>query len=360
MRYMTLLGQLVDVDADPRLERFYDSILASPNGGAAEDLLYGPANPLAAGLELRDGLPVWTAAVLRDPRWTFLLDAVARCRAACGELDVAAVMRAATWSTAEAARSLGCSEVNVRALIASGALPAVTAAGRHMLDRAAVEAYDGVRQAGHRGTRVPALYVRAGTRGDARLVVVVLGEDGRELAGELLGSADDVEELVFSGWAEAVFLGGKGDKARALHVRPLHGRAAAGFGLEGLEVRGRWEILDRTNNRDEAAGLLAAIRGKASAARRALRQIALGDFIARLTQAIRDNQRRADYLSQPEPIDYGVVVDARRGTHLRPASHEDAARARELADPATGEHVDQHGHLVRLEPPDAAEKGGAP
>jgi len=80
MRYMTLLGQLVDVDADPRLERFYDSILASPNGGAAEDLLYGPANPLAAGLELRDGLPVWTAAVLRDPRWTFLLDAVARCR----------------------------------------------------------------------------------------------------------------------------------------------------------------------------------------------------------------------------------------------------------------------------------------
>jgi len=265
MRYTTLLGQFVDVDVDAILERFYDSILASPNGAAAEDLLYGPTNPLAAGLELRDGLPVWTAAVLRDPRWTFLLDAVARCRAATGELDVAAVMRAATWSTAEAARSLGCSEVNVRALVASGALPAVTAAGRHMLDRAAVEAYDGVRQAGHRGTRVPALYVRAGTRGDARLVVVVLGEDGRELAGELLGSVDDVEELVFAGWAEAVILAGKGDKARALHVRPLHGRAATGFGLEGLEVRGRWEILDRTNNREEAASLLAAIRAKARA-----------------------------------------------------------------------------------------------
>lgn len=264
MRYMTLLGQLVDVDVDTRLERFYDSILASPSGAAAEDLLYGPTNPLAAGLELRDGLPVWTAAVLRDPRWTFLLDAVARCRAACGELDVAAVMRAATWSTAEAARSLGCSEVNVRALVASGALPAVTAAGRHMLDRTAVEAYDGVRRAAERG-RVPALYVRAGTRGDARLVVVVLGEDGRELAGELLGGADDVEELVFAGWAEAVVLAGKGDKARAIHVRPLHGRPATGFGLEGLEARGRWEILDRTNNREEAASLLAAIRTKARA-----------------------------------------------------------------------------------------------
>lgn len=83
------------------------------------------------------------------------------------------------------------------------------------------------------------------------------------------------------------------------------------------------------------------------------------DFIARLTQAIRDNQRRADYLSQPEPIDYGVVVDARRGTHLRPASPEDAARARELADPETGEHIDAHGHLVRLEPPDEPAKGGA-
>lgn len=265
MRYMTLLGQLVDVEVDAGLERFYDSILAAPSGGAAEDLLYGQTNPLAAGLELRDGLPVWTAAVLRDPRWTFLIDAVARCRAACGELDVAAVMRAATWTTAEAARSLGCSEVNVRALVGSGALPAVTSGGRHMLDRAAVEAYDGVRQAGHRGTRVPALYVRAGTRGDARLVVVVLGDDGRELEGELVTSGGEVEELVFEGWAEAVMLAGKGDKARALHVRPLHGRAAAGFGLEGLEVRGRWEILDRTNRREDAAELLQAIKVKARA-----------------------------------------------------------------------------------------------
>ncbi len=265
MRYMTLLGQLVDVEVDAGLERFYDSILAAPSGGAAEDLLYGQTNPLAAGLELRDGLPVWTAAVLRDPRWTFLIDAVARCRAACGELDVAAIMRAATWTTAEAARSLGCSEVNVRALVGSGALPAVTSGGRHMLDRAAVEAYDGVRQAGHRGTRVPALYVRAGTRGDARLVVVVLGDDGRELEGELVTSGGEVEELVFEAWAEAVFLAGKGDKARALHVRPLHGRAAAGFGLEGLEVRGRWEILDRTNRREDAAELLQAIKVKARA-----------------------------------------------------------------------------------------------
>ena len=46
------------------------------------------------------------------------------------------------------------------------------------------------------------------------------------------------------------------------------------------------------------------------------------------------------------------------------AGTDPAALARALdrlpADPATGEHVDQHGHLVRLEPPDAAEKGGAP
>ena len=109
MRYMTLLGQLVDVDADPRLERFYDSILASPNGGAAEDLLYGPANPLAAGLELRDGLPVWTAAVLRDPRWTFLLDAVARCRAACGEGFFRPLVRTWTPSAIQAASTAAAS-----------------------------------------------------------------------------------------------------------------------------------------------------------------------------------------------------------------------------------------------------------
>lgn len=33
--------------------------------------------------------------------------------------------------------------------------------------------------------------------------------------------------------------------------------------LTARQLAGRWEILDRTNNRDEAAGLLAAIRAKA-------------------------------------------------------------------------------------------------
>lgn len=76
------------------------------------------------------------------------------------------------------------------------------------------------------------------------------------------------------------------------------------------------------------------------------------DLVARLTKAIRDNQRRADYLSQPEPVEWGIIVAAGRGTHLRPASAEDAGRARVLGDPETGEHVDVHGQLVRLEPPD--------
>ena len=70
MRYMTLLGQLVDVEVDAGLERFYDSILAAPSGGAAEDLLYGQTNPLAAGLELRDGLPARSAPPASTPTGT--------------------------------------------------------------------------------------------------------------------------------------------------------------------------------------------------------------------------------------------------------------------------------------------------
>jgi excisionase family DNA binding protein len=266
MRYTTLLGLAIDEPTDPAFERFYNRILAAPNGAAADDLLYSADNPLAAGLEQRDGLVNWTSERLRDPAWAYLADAVARCRAACGELDVGAIMSAATWDTAEAARSLGCSPANVRYLIDRGELPAVVAGGRYMLDRRAVEAFAPTSSRG-KTDRVPALYLRAGTRGAANLVAVVVGRDGAELEGELVRSVDGIDELVFEDWREAVVVAGKGqeghDRARALHVRPAHGRAASAFGLDGLEARGRWEIVDKTNNRAEAVDMLGAFKARA-------------------------------------------------------------------------------------------------
>jgi len=266
MRYTTLLGLAIDLETDAALERFYNRILAAPNGTAADDLLYSADNPLAAGLARRDGLVEWTAEQLRDPRWAFLADAVAHCRAAAGELDVGAVMSAATWDTAEAARSLGCSAANVRYLIDRGELPAVVAGGRYMLDRRAVEAFAPTSSRG-KTDRVPALYLRAGTRGAANLVAAVISRDGRFAAGELVRSVDGVDELVIEDWREAVILAGKGqeghDRARALHVKPAHGRAASTFALDGLEARGRWEIIDKTNNRAEAVDMLARLKGGA-------------------------------------------------------------------------------------------------
>ena len=71
----------------------------------------------------------------------------------------------------------------------------------------------------------------------------------------------EVEERVIPEWTEAVIAWGTAGKLRAVRVRPAHGRAASSFGIDGLEVRGRVELLDKTNNRGEAAAMLAAFRG---------------------------------------------------------------------------------------------------
>lgn len=263
MRITTLLGLTVDLEADDKLERFYDQILACPTGAEAEDLAYGPENPLAEAVA-PGALPVWTPAQLRDPRWAYLQDAVARCRAAAGELDLASVMRAATWDVAEAARSLGVVENSVRVLVRNGDLPAVQAGGRYLLDRRAVEAYaaQGTRQGTAAGApvRVPALYIRAGRRHEATLTVIVTDAAGQAVDGEITCDVDGTEEAVIPVWAEAVIAWGTAGKLRAVRVRPAHGRAVSRFGVAGLEAVGRVELLDRTNNRAEAADMLAAER----------------------------------------------------------------------------------------------------
>lgn len=262
MRHVTLLGLALDVDVDRKLERFYDRILAAPAGRDAEDLLYGADNPLADALT-PEGLPIWTGPQLRDSRWAYLGDAVARCRAAHGELDIASVMGAATWDSSEAARSLGVTEMSVRRLVAAGDLPSVMISGRHMLDRRAVEAHATAGTRAGKVERVPALYLRSGQIDDARLVAVVIGPDGRLTTGDLVRAIDKIDEVVIDAWIEAVILWGKGDKARAIHVRPAHGRPTTSVGLDSLEARGRWELLDKTNNRGEAADMLGRLKARA-------------------------------------------------------------------------------------------------
>jgi excisionase family DNA binding protein len=263
MRYATLLGHVVDVETDGALERFYDQILAAENGTAAEDLAYGAKNPLAAGLARGEhDLPIWTAAQLRDPRWVYLQDAVARCRAAHGELDVASVMRAATWDSAEAARSLGVTEASVRRLVADGDLPAVSISGRYMIDRSAVEAFVTAGTRAGRTDRVPALYLRAGTIDGARLVAAVVGEGVSDPGYTLHTSVDGVDEITVTSWREAVILWGKGDKARAVQIRPAHSRPANRIAFDSLAAVGRWEIIDKTNNRGEAQQMLVDAFGR--------------------------------------------------------------------------------------------------
>lgn len=262
--YTTLLGHRLEVTLTSELEKFYDRILAAPSGADAEALAIGAvegvSHPLTPAGRSPDGLPSWSAATLRDPRWPYLQDAVARCRAAHGELDVGSIMSAATWTVAEAARSLGVSEQTVRTLVRDGDLPAVEVDGRHLIDRRVVEAHATTGTQAGKTARVPALYVRAGTIGAADVQVYVIGSDCRELQGELLASVDGVDELVFPEWHEAVVLFGKGEKCRAVQIRPHHGRAAGKFGLDGLAVVGRVEMIDKSNNRAEAAAMFETFR----------------------------------------------------------------------------------------------------
>jgi len=180
--------------------------------------------------------------------------------------ELAALRARPVLSLDEASALTGLSRSSLCRAIDRGELPAVVAGGRYMLDRRAVEAFAPTSSRG-KTDRVPALYLRAGTRGAANLVAVVVGRDGAELEGELVRSVDGIDELVFEDWREAVIVAGKGqeghDRARALHVRPAHGRAASAFGLDGLEARGRWEIVDKTNNRAEAVDMLGAFKARA-------------------------------------------------------------------------------------------------
>jgi excisionase family DNA binding protein len=271
--YTTLLGQRVDLDVTASLEKFYSRILAAENGAAAEALAYGadpsishPLTPIGRNAE---GVASWSAETLRDPRWAYLQDAVARCRAAHGELDVGAVMSAATWTVAEAARSLGVSEQAVRKLVADGDLPAVVIDGRNLIDRRVVEAYATTGTRAGSTERVPALYARIGASGPAEVLVCVVGPDGREMTGELLSSVDGVDELVFVGWARAAVRYGKGgpvgggaDKCRGAVIEPRHGRAARTFGLDGLAVVTRAEVIESANNRAAAHALFDAFKSE--------------------------------------------------------------------------------------------------
>jgi len=83
---------------------------------------------------------------------------------------------------------------------------------------------------------------------------------GQAVDGEITRDIDGAEEAVIPAWAEAVIAWGTAGKLRAVRVRPAHGRAVSRFGVAGLEVVGRFELLDRTNNRTEAADMLTAER----------------------------------------------------------------------------------------------------
>lgn len=110
----------------------------------------------------------------------------------------------------------------------------------------------------------PPLHVRSGNLpGGQSLVVAVLDPDGRLMDGAVASSADGIDELVFAAWSEAVILWGKGNKARAIRVRPALGRPTTRIEFAGLTACGQWDVIDQTNNRAKAAEMFNDIRRRA-------------------------------------------------------------------------------------------------
>lgn len=269
MPHITLLGQTLELEPSRQLAAFYHRILEAPSGAEAEALAYGPKSPITPAGHTGEGLPIWGREQLVTPEWAYLQDAVARCRAARGELDVAGILRAPTWSVAEAARSLGIAEASVRHLVQVGELVAVGGDGRggagngYRLDRRTVEALQ-TRRASRAAGRVPALYGLVGAADGRQVVVAVRGPDGGLVDGELVGDATaERTEIVWPEWTEALVkieVPGKAGGApsrtgRAFRIIPQHGEPTRRlYPDEGcrLEVVGRFQQIGHWNNRDRA------------------------------------------------------------------------------------------------------------
>jgi hypothetical protein len=267
--HTTLLGQTIELEPSRQLAAFFARILAAPSGAEAEALAYGPKSPITPAGTSPEGLPIWSREQLVLPEWAYLQDAVARCRAARGELNLPGIMSAPTWSVAEAARSLGVSEESIRHRVHVGDLVALGGTGTggagngYRIDRRQVEALT-TRLAAASSGRVPALYAREGTNGAAQIVVLVRGKDGELVDGERVGDATaERTELVWGEWSEALVQLGTASKARAFRLIPQHGEVTRRlYPVEGcgLEVAGRWREIDRTNNRAEAGRMIDEFR----------------------------------------------------------------------------------------------------
>lgn len=263
MRYTTLFHIPLDLDLAPDIEDFYRAILATPSGREAEDLLYSEENPLHDPKHKLRGHPVWTADTLRSPEWAYLSDAVARVRAAHGELDVSAVEGAAMMSLADAALTLGISHQAVGLAITRGEIVGVKVGGTWRVDQRSVDAYRATHAKGGRTTRVPALFARVGNGPKGASLVVAVSHKGRWTSGDFRGSTDGADTLVWPEWSEAVVLWGRGDKARAVRLRPASGGAPEEIAFEGLYARGRWErVGDVENNRARAVEMYKAARSE--------------------------------------------------------------------------------------------------
>lgn len=261
-RHTTLAGEeLTYPRPGPELEAFLARVrAAAEDPKVSEDglieLIYGSENPLLDHT-IFEGRGAVTLEVFENPVYHVMLDLLDQKRVQAGSLDLDRAAQRYTLTVSEAAEQLGISTSAVRQAIASKRLAAWKPGGEYLLDPHSVATYrDHVKRRGPRPA--PALRIRMGNKPGASFRVKAPGlERGEET--KLEGGGKLIEARVERFTRAAIAFSGKSVN-RMFVLEPA--AEANSFEFEGFEVSGRYRVVEKVNDPEEASKRFRSFRAE--------------------------------------------------------------------------------------------------
>ena len=238
--FTLLSGETIDVPLHTgELGVFLERLFAAVDDPTIDEAtflswIYSAENPLL-DKTIMPGRGTVTKAVFADPTYHLMVDLLGRKRVALGSLDMDKVRARYSMTVKDAAAKLGVHENAIRQAIAAKRLSSVKVKNEHRLDPAQVNAFE----IAARGPSAP-LHVAVGATPTARLKIK---SDGRFVEES---SEGQIHRGRLDGWTVADVIASSGEKAR--HWRIAKGNEVTEIGLPPFVVRGRFTIVEKTNN----------------------------------------------------------------------------------------------------------------
>lgn len=261
-RYRTMAGEVLEYPRPgPELEAFLERVRAAakdPRVSEAElvELIYGRENPILDHTVFEDRGAV-TLEVFENPVYHLMLDQLDAKRMQAGSLNRDRAEARYTMTVSEAAEALEVSPSAVRQAIASKRLAAWKPGNEYLLDPHSVATYrDHVKRRGPRPA--PALRIRMGNKPGASFRVKAPGlERGEET--KLEGGGKLIEARVERFTRAAIAFSGKSVN-RMFVLEPA--AEANSFEFEGFEVSGRYRVVEKVNDPEEASKRFRSFRAE--------------------------------------------------------------------------------------------------